>query len=294
MTTAPRSITDLLAHGAARLAAVSDSPRLDAELLLAHLRGRSVRAQLLIDSDQILPTSDIEKFAALLERRARGEPIAYIVGTRDFWTLTLEVGPGVLVPRPETELLVELALAAGDAMPARDAIRVIDLGTGSGAIALSIATERPMWRVTATDRSPQALTIARRNAARTGLDRVEFAQGDWLAAVPQRSFDVIVSNPPYIAAADAVLASAPLTFEPRSALTDEADGLQDLLRIADAARGRLSADGVLLLEHAPDQASALRAALESRGYGHVRSHRDLARRERVTSGAAPVAATHPE
>jgi len=284
-----------------RLGQCSDTPRLDAELLLAHALGTG-RARLLSHGEEIPEADEANAFLALLARRVAGEPLAYILGTRDFWSLTLEVSPAVLVPRPETELAVELALAAGDAIalaagdsgghpaahtPPYRAPRVVDLGTGSGAIALAVASERPGWPVTATDRSAEALALARRNAARLGVVSVEFLQGDWLAAVPDRTFDVIVSNPPYVAADDPALSDSALRFEPRGALTDEADGLQALLHIADSARAHLAAQGVLILEHAPDQASALRTALESRGYRHVRSHRDLAGRERATCATAP-------
>jgi len=286
MTGPPRSIAAALGLGASRLASASETPQLDAELLLAGICGRH-RAHLLSHGEEALDAAQAEAFARLVSRRAAGEPLAYVLGTRDFWTLTLEVDRSVLVPRPETELLVELALEAGDAAASTATTRLIDLGTGSGAIALAIACERPVWQVTATDRSVAALALARRNAARVGAANVEFLSGDWLSAAPGRSFDVIVSNPPYIAAGDPVLERAPLCFEPRGALTDEGDGLRHLLCIAGGARTQLAAHGVLILEHAPDQALPLRLALESRGYRHVRSHRDLAGRERATCAAAP-------
>ena len=317
MAAPSRSIAELLRHGMSRLGQCSDTPRLDAELLLAHALGTG-RARLLSHGEEIPEADEANAFLALLARRVAGEPLAYILGTRDFWSLTLEVSPAVLVPRPETELAVELALAAGDAIalargdrlavasgdalalaasdtgvqpaahaPADRPPRVVDLGTGSGAIALAIASERPRWPVAATDRSAEALEIARRNAARLGVTNVEFLRGDWLAAVPNRTFDVIVSNPPYVAADDPALSDSALRFEPRGALTDEADGLQALLRIANSAPAYLAAQGMLILEHAPEQAAALRTALESRGYRHVRSHRDLAGRERATCAAAP-------
>ena len=284
-----RSITAALAAAGARLSAASGSPMLDAELLLARAMGLT-RAQLLARGDQELPPGVRLRFEQLAARRARGEPLAYILGTKDFWSLTLEVEPAVLVPRPETELLVELALAVGDALTtenekapgARHRPHIADLGTGSGAIALAIAAERPSWKVIATDSSSAALAVARRNAQRHGLERVELVHGDWLQALAGRKLDVIVSNPPYLAADDPALAQPALCFEPKAALTDGADGLTQLLHIASAARAQLFDGGTLLLEHAPAQGARLRAELVALGYRHVRSHRDLAGRERAT------------
>ena len=295
-----RSITAVLAAAGARLGAASGSPMLDAELLLARVMGLT-RAQLLARGDQELPPDVRLGFEQLAARRRRGEPLAYILGTKDFWSLTLEVEPAVLVPRPETELLVELALAAGDAQAAGDALstenenapapprrtHVADLGTGSGAIALAIAVERPSWKVIATDSSSTALAVARRNARRHGLERVELVHGDWLQPLAGRKLDVIVSNPPYLAADDPALAQPALCFEPQAALTDGADGLTQLLHIARAARAQLFDGGTLLLEHAPDQGARLRAELVALGYRHVRSHRDLAGRERATEARHP-------
>ncbi len=216
-------------------------------------------------------------------RRAAGEPHAYIVGHREFWTLDLVVTPDVLVPRPETELLVERALILGSSMaPRRDRPALLDLGTGSGAIALAIARERPTWQVTATDASAAALRVARINAGGTGAPHVEFIEGHWFAPLGGRRFDLIVANPPYVAGDDPVLAGDSLRFEPRSALTPGADALAALREIVRGGPAQLEPEGWVLLEHGADQGSALRALLVAEGFAHVRSHRDLAGHERVT------------
>lgn len=219
---------------------------------------------------------------ALVARRAAGEPVAYILGRKDFWTLELSVSPAVLVPRPETELLVERALTLD---PGGEA-RVADLGTGSGAIALALASARPRWRIVATDISAAALAVAHANAAALGLAQVELIQGDWLACLSARRFQMIVSNPPYVATDDAALGQ--LMREPRVALVAAEEGLAALLAITRAAPGHLEPDGWLLLEHGATQAAAVAGALVARGFAQVRSHRDLAGRERMTEGQWPT------
>jgi release factor glutamine methyltransferase len=251
--------------------------RLDAQLLLAHVLGIT-RARLLSHPEAPCSAAQVTKYRELLARRASGEPLAYLVGHRGFWSLELAVGPAVLVPRPETELLVERALARGPA----GAARVADLGTGSGAIALALASERPDWHVVATDVSPEALEQARSNAAALGLARVEFRLGDWYAALAGEMFDLLVSNPPYVAAADPALAL--LRHEPQLALTPGDDALLSLRTLADGAAMHLALGGWLMLEHGADQGPAVRAALVLAGFRHVRSHRDLAGNERMTEG----------
>ncbi len=278
----------LLEHGAARLAGRSDSAGLDAELLLAHVlnvprtRFRSHPEEVPADSARAL-------YVELIERRVRGEPLAYIVGYRDFWTLKLAVTPAVLVPRPETELLVERALG----LRAGAAGKAVDLGTGSGAIALALASERPHWQVTATDVSADALAVARSNAASHGLTRVQFLQGSWFEPLGGRMFDLIVSNPPYIGANEPEMSSPALAFEPRGALTPSAsDALACLRAIVQSAAPHLEPGGWLLLEHGSTQAAPVARELVERGFRHVRSHRDLAGHERMTEGQWSSAVIH--
>jgi release factor glutamine methyltransferase len=256
------------------------APRTDAEILLAHVLDLS-RTQLWTRPEAVVCPAAADTVLALARRRAAGEPIAYLVGRRAFWSLELEVGPAVLIPRPESELLVEQAL---DLLPASASAQVADLGTGSGAIALALAAERPAWRIVATDASGEALALARRNAARLGL-AVDFRQGDWAGALrPGEAFDLVASNPPYVAEGDPHLAAGDLPWEPMAALAAGADGLDAIRRIAPAAMAHLRAGGWLLLEHGADQGAAVRAILEAAGFGAIGTLRDLAGLERVTRG----------
>ncbi|HEX7416486.1 MAG TPA: peptide chain release factor N(5)-glutamine methyltransferase [Steroidobacteraceae bacterium] len=272
---APRLATcaELLGEGGARLGATA---RLDVELLLAHILGRD-RATVLAASECEVSEELVTRYRACIARRAAGEPLAYIVGSKEFWSLELQVSPAVLVPRPETEGVVERALALGRSPQ----LAVVDLGTGSGAIAMALATERPEWRVAAVERSAQALQVARRNAQRLAPDRIEFLHGDWFMPLAGRRFDLIVANPPYVAADDRKLADAPLRYEPAAALTPGGDGLGALRAIIDAAPEHLVSAGWLILEHGAAQARELTTRLVARGFSHVRSHRDLAGHERV-------------
>lgn len=277
------SVQALLAAAGARLAAVSDSPRSDAELLLAHALGRP-RSFLRAWPGQAVPPAQAEHFAALLARRGAGEPVAYLLGRREFWSLELAVSPATLIPRPETERLVELALAC---LPADRPGRIADLGTGSGAIALALAHERPQAQVVATDASAAALAVARANAERLGLAHVDFRLGDWCIPLAGATFDLIVSNPPYVAAGDPHLAQGDVRFEPHTALVAGADGLDALRRIVAAARAHLVAGGWLLLEHGWDQGEAVPALLRAAGYVEVSDHRDDAGQPRVSRGRWP-------
>jgi release factor glutamine methyltransferase len=256
--------------------------RRDAELLLAAVTART-RTQLIIFAHEPVPDDAVARFEALRVRRAAGEPVAYLLGRREFWSLEFEVGPAVLVPRPETELLVERALA----LIAAPAASVVDLGTGSGAIAIALATERPAWRVVATDASADALAVARRNGDALAPGRVEFLGGDWFAPLAGRRFDALLSNPPYIAAGDPVLEGDGLAHEPRGALTPGGDGYASLLTLINGSPGHLLPGGWLALEHGETQGERVRAALVARGFTHVTSHPDLAGRERVTEGQFP-------
>jgi len=275
------TVAALLGEAAGRLRAgpaPQASPDLDAQLLLAHVLGVP-RARLGSHPESAVPPDEVRRFRALLARRALGEPLAYLTGTREFWSLPLAVGPAVLVPRPESELLVERALALHSAPGAR----VADLGTGSGALALALARERPGWRILATDVSAPALEVARSNAARLAL-AVEFRLGDWFRPLGAERFDLLVSNPPYVAAADPALRAADLRFEPRLALTPGADGLECLRTLARGAPAHLCTGGWLLLEHGSEQGEQVRRELVLAGFAHVRSHRDLAGHERMTEG----------
>jgi release factor glutamine methyltransferase len=254
--------------------------RLDAELLLLHVV-KKPRSWLFTHADDV-PDMDVQTdYARVLDRRANGEPVAYITGHGGFWSLDLEVTPATLIPRPETELLVELALQR---LPDDDACSVADLGTGSGAIALAIARERPHAQVVATDASADALAVARRNAQRHAIDNIAFVHGDWLAPLAGRQFELIVSNPPYIETADPHLGQGDLRFEPISALASGLDGLDDIRRIVRDAPARLHPGGWLLFEHGWNQGEASRALLQEAGYAEVFTVQDLERRDRVSGG----------
>lgn len=246
-------------------------------ILVAHVLDLS-RIQLITRSEHALTTDEAMALRAALHRRMQGEPVAYIAGTREFYGLMFAVTPDVLIPRPETELLVDLALER-----LQPENHVLDLGTGSGAIAVSLAHTRPDINVTAVDISKAALTVAERNA-RHHAANVAFVHSDWYAALPGRRFDMIVANPPYIVEGDKHLSEGDLRFEPINALTDHADGLSALRNIVAGATPHLSADGWLLMEHGYDQAAAVRNLLATRGFSAVRSWKDLAGIERVSGG----------
>ncbi|MCF7749550.1 peptide chain release factor N(5)-glutamine methyltransferase [Bacillus subtilis subsp. subtilis] len=281
MTAAPRDIRQLLADAAAVLPGVEG--RHEAELLLLHVLGRE-RSWLFAHATDPVAEADASAFQALLSRRGAGEPVAYLLGHRGFWTLDLAVSPATLIPRPETEVLVELALAR---LPADTALAVADLGTGSGAIALALASERPQADVTATDLSVAALDVARGNAARNGLARVRFVQGAWFAPLQGMRFDLIASNPPYIASNDPHLQQGDLRHEPATALASGIDGLDDIGLIVAGAGAHLLPGGWLLIEHGWDQGAAIRALFEHAGFEQVLTERDLEQRDRVTLGCLP-------
>lgn len=255
----------------------SASPRLDAELLLAEVLGQS-RSYLRTWPERELSAQQLTTYQQLLARRRAGEPVAYLLGRQGFWSLDLAVAPSTLIPRPDTERLVELALELG---PEGRAM-VLDLGTGSGAIALALATERRQWQVTGVDRIAAAVALAERNAEAAAVNTVNFILSDWFSALSGRCFDLIVSNPPYIAADDPHLQQGDLRFEPVSALISGQDGLADIRQIITAARAHLR--GWLLLEHGWQQAAAVRAELERQGYQGVTSWQDLAGQTRVSGG----------
>jgi release factor glutamine methyltransferase len=250
---------------------------LENRILLQHALGIA-RVALITQADRALDAEEAGRLSALVQRRLAGEPIAYIIGQREFFGLPFKVGPAVLIPRPDTELIVELAI---ERLPQQG--RLLDMGTGSGAIAVSVAHARPDAQVTALDVSPAALEVARENADINGA-RVRFLQSDWFAAVGDERFELIASNPPYIAGGDEHLSQGDLRFEPVGALTDHADGLSALRTIIAGARGHLVPGAWLLLEHGYDQAAQVRELLAAHGYFDAQSWRDLAGIERVSGG----------
>ncbi len=264
-----------------RAADLPDSPtaRLDAELLLAAALGKS-RSYLHTWPEKIVSSEAALAFADFLQRRREGEPVAYILGQQGFWKLDLEVAPHTLIPRPDTELLVEAALELLPATPAA----VLDLGTGSGAIALALASERPAWRLTAVDRVPEAVALAERNRQRLGLDNATVLGSHWFSALEGQRFQLIISNPPYIASTDPHLAQGDVRFEPASALVAGTDGLDDLRLIIAQAPAHLEAGGWLMLEHGYDQAEAVRELLSAQGFGEVHSRTDLGGHQRISLG----------
>lgn len=260
----------------------SPSPRLDAELLLAAALGKP-RSFLHTWPERVVSGEAAERYASYLERRRQGEPVAYILGHQGFWSLDLEVAPHTLIPRPDTELLVETALALVTLPQAR----VLDLGTGTGAIALALACERQGWQVTGVDRISEAVALAERNRERLGLGNAAFRESHWFSALGAERYDLIVSNPPYIAAQDPHLAQGDVRFEPSSALVAGADGLDDIRLIVSQAPAHLNAGGSLLLEHGYDQAAAVRELLAREGFEAVESRRDLGGHERISLGRRP-------
>ncbi len=267
------------------LTASSPTPRLDAEVLLRHVTD-STPTSLIAGADRPLGANEIRRLGELVSRRGRGEPIAYLTGEREFWSLRLRVTPATLIPRPETELLVEKALAR---IPPDARWNIADLGTGSGAIALAIAHERPHCRICACDDSAAALDVARANAAQLGITNIEFFHGDWLAPLAHRTFEMVASNPPYVRADDPHLNAGDVRFEPRTALIGGPDGLDAIRVIAKQAFARLMPGGFLLLEHGPDQAAAVADILAVAGFCEILRHRDLAGHDRATEcRAAPT------
>ncbi len=269
-------------HGSASVRELLRTPAIDpvdARALLREALGVSA-THLAAHPDQRLTAPQRDRYLELVARRRAGEPVAYLTGEREFYSIAFKVTPAVLIPRPETEHLVEAAL---ELIPADTTFRVLDLATGSGCVAVAIALQRSQARVTATDASPEALAVARENAARHGA-RIEFVESDWFAALASRRFDLIVSNPPYVAERDPCLAEGDLRFEPRAALVAGADGLSCIRLLVAQARTHLETGGGLLFEHGRDQAAECRALLVRAGYRTVGSRRDLAGIERVSGG----------
>ena len=257
----------------------TDSARRDTEILLCHCLGKP-RAWLYTWPEEEVARDCARDFEKLLAQRREGVPVAYLTGERDFWSLQLAVSDATLIPRPETETLVSWALEL--ALP--NAASVLDLGTGSGAIALALASERSHWRVTALDVSQEALQVARGNAVRTRLTSVHFVQSDWYQAVIGQRFNALLANPPYIDGDDPHLALGDVRFEPRSALVSSNSGLEDLGRLVAGASDHLLDGGWLLLEHGFEQANAVCAMLHDAGFSQVSTRRDMSGQQRITGG----------
>jgi release factor glutamine methyltransferase len=259
----------------------SDDARLDSQVLLAYALNVS-RTWLFTWPDKVLDGATLTAFNALIEERKSGTPIAYITGYRDFWSLRLKVTPDTLIPRADTELLVETALTLKNVEKPCD---VIDLGTGTGAIALSLANECPSWRITATDINPKTLAVAKENAQTLELG-VNFKESAWFDAINDR-YDLVISNPPYVGSNDPYLQQGDLRFEPAGALASGQDGLDDIRRLVQQAPKHLKKDGYLLLEHGYQQAEAVRSLMAKAGYIEIETHQDIEDRDRVTLGKIP-------
>jgi len=274
----PQRLDHVVRQAAARLA--GPDARHEAEILLLHALGRD-RAWLFAHGTELMPDDQADAFEALLHRREAGEPVAYLIGRRGFWTLDLRVTPDTLIPRAETERLVELAL---ERLPPARRARIVDLGTGSGAIALAVASERPQAEVIATDLSAAALAVAQDNARTHGIANVAFRPGRWYVPLQGERFDLIASNPPYIADGDPHLSQGDLRHEPASALSSGAYGLDDIDEIIAGASTHLHPRGWLLIEHGHDQGPAVRERMRDAGLIEVATAQDLEGRARVTLG----------
>lgn len=274
------SVKSLLANSEQTLKGHSDSAKLDCEILLSFVLSKP-KTFLLTWPEHELNDEQLAKFEQLFARRLAGEPVAYLVGEKEFWSLSLKVAPSTLIPRPDTETLVELVLNHHT----DDALALLDLGTGTGAIALALASEKPNWLITAVDFQLEAVELAKQNAQLNQLTHVNIFQSDWFSAIqPSDLFDVIVSNPPYIDEADPHLAQGDVRFEPLTALTAKDCGLADIRHIADVARKYLNKGGMLYLEHGYDQGIAVRNILSESGYTHVTTEQDLNGNDRISIG----------
>jgi len=277
----PTTLAEICRVATQLLADTSDSARLDAELLITHILNIP-RARFISDPDQELAQRDLDDINSLIMRRKSGEPIAYILSQKGFWDLELKVTPDVLIPRPDTELLVETSLAL---FPGVAGIKVLDLGTGSGAIAIAIAKARPQWHVSATDNSRAALAVALENAEAYRLHNLTLLQSHWFDKLPaENNYDLILSNPPYIPETDTHLQQGDVRFEPQQALVAGADGLDAIRYLIPASKPFLKAGGWLMLEHGYDQGEVVRELFVANGYKEVQQRKDLGGHVRVTLG----------
>lgn len=275
-----KCIEILLNEAATELQKCSDSPRLDAEVLLAMAIEKN-RTYLRTWPEKILTQEQLQKFNDAFARRRQGIPIAYITCSREFWSREFTVNKQVLIPRPDTELIIELTL---NLIPEQTPCRLIDLGTGSGVIGITLAAERPRAVVVATDISPQALALAQHNADNYQLSNISFIESNWFQNLPDSHFDLIVSNPPYIAEQDPHLSQGDVRYEPRMALISQKEGLNDITLIAESARNHLKPDGHLLIEHGYDQEQPVQEIFKQLNYQHIKTHLDLSGHPRVTYG----------
>lgn len=277
------TIQNLLDNATARLAIHSDSPRLDAEVLLAFVLEKN-RSYLRAWNDKPLDMPTITHFESLISNRLEGVPIAYLTGSREFWSRDFFVTPDVLIPRPDTEILIEHCLAQ---IPENSPFHILDLGTGSGIIAITLAAERPHAKIIAVDASSSALEIAQKNARFHECPNIKFILSDWFCAVPKIKFDLIVSNPPYIPADDSHLTQGDVRFEPKSALISDENGLHDIHLITEQAKNYLMPNGQLVFEHGYNQAQDVQNIFQMFDFVNVRTHRDLAGQPRITIGFLP-------
>lgn len=274
----PSTIVECVTYGQDKLISCSDSAKLDAQILLAFVLDKEL-SYLLTWPERILIKEDLAQYLLLLERRITGEPIAYIVGIKEFWSLPLKVSPATLIPRPDTEVLVELVLEHFDEV---DTLHCLDLGTGTGAIALALASEKANWNIFAVDFNLEAVNLAKQNAKELNLSQVTICHSDWFSAVNYQQFEIIVSNPPYIDVLDANLSQGDVRFEPESALVAEQQGLGDIKHIALEALNYLVPNGALYFEHGFEQAEDVRNILTGLGYTNAQTQKDFNGHDRIT------------
>mgnify|MGYP001043518960 CR=1 FL=1 len=282
------NIRQAIADAIDRLSQTSDSARLDAECLLAHTL-RCDRSHLIAWPDKLLETDQLEQFESLLEQRVHGTPIAYLTGSREFWSLDMEVSNNTLIPRPETETLVEYVL---EHFPADLSFKLLDAGTGSGAIAVAIASERPSWQVVASDIDQASLALAGRNAHKNKIENIRLIHSDWFSEIGEHDFDIIISNPPYIAEHDPHLSRGDVRFEPRRALTSGTHGMDAIEHLCQHAEKHLKPGGRLIVEHGYDQADSVYECFQRNGFINIEQIRDLGGHIRMTAGRVTALTRH--